>query len=458
MTKLINAMPTWQKIKHKLGVFMLVLPLSALAAETNHDTQYHGDRISVDFYDMPVQAVINALATVGKTNIIVSDKVAGNITLKLNHVPWDQALSIVLDSKNLIKTTNNGVLAVMTADELADINAQKSKSQSAYEETLPLQTEYIRLHYADIKDVQKIILGESSQKAGTQAQAGLLSARGTLGVDTRTNTLIIKDTADNLADIHDVLAYIDVPVDQVMIEARIVSASDKFSRELGVNFGILSNQSNLQVGGSQTTLWDMRTTDYMRRGVHRPDNLSVNLGAINPAGRIAFGILNMSDVVLDLELSAMQADNRGEVISTPKVLTADKQTARISSGMQIAYQEETSSGATNSVFKEAALVLEATPSITPDGKINLKLLIKNGTPVTNLGSIAIQEDSIETRVQVEDGQTVVLGGVYRHMQGKGVKKVPFLGDLPLVGGLFRNESRMDDKEELMIFITPKLVK
>ncbi|MFA9485722.1 MULTISPECIES: hypothetical protein [unclassified Moraxella] len=181
------------------------------------------------------------------------------------------------------------------------------------------------------------------------------------------------------------------------------------------------------------------------------------MGAPNPVGRIAFGLVNLPDALLDLELSAMQADQRGEVISTPKVLTADKQTARISSGTQIAYEEETSSGATNVVFKEAALVLEATPTITPDGKITLKLNVKNGTPVSNLGAIAIQEDSLETNVIVDDGQTVVLGGIYRQNNQHGVTKVPFFGDLPIVGRLFRQDNRRDNKEELLIFVTPRLI-
>ena len=258
-----------------------------------------------------------------------------------------------------------------------------------------------------------------------------------------------------------------------MIEARIVSATDSFSKEIGVRWGILSNGAannrNLLVGGSNQTLWDLKdfdvetttvngqTVSYPKYDISRPDNLNVDLGVANPAGRIAFGLLSMSDVMLDLELSALQADNRGEVISTPKILTADKQTAKVSSGTQIPYQEASASGATTTSFKEAALSLEATPNITPDGKIGLQLLITNGTPTIINNQVAIAEDSISTNVIVEDGQTVVLGGVFKNRKSNGVDKVPFLGDLPYVGRAFRKDVRNNAKEELLIFVTPKLI-
>ena len=258
-----------------------------------------------------------------------------------------------------------------------------------------------------------------------------------------------------------------------MIEARIVSATDSFSKEIGVRWGILSNGAannrSLLVGGSDQTLWDLKdfdvetttvngqTVSYPSYDISRPDNLNVDLGVDNPAGSIAFGLLSLSDVMLDLELSALQADNRGEVISTPKVLTADKQTAKVSSGTQIPYQEASASGATTTSFREAALSLEATPNITPDGKIGLQLLITNGTPLFTNGIVAINEDSISTNVIVEDGQTVVLGGVFRNRTNNNVDKVPFLGDLPYIGRAFRKEVRNNNKEELLIFVTPKLI-
>ena len=258
-----------------------------------------------------------------------------------------------------------------------------------------------------------------------------------------------------------------------MIEARIVSASDTFSKEIGVRWGILSNGAannrTLLVGGSNQTITDLKdftiesttingqTVTYPKYDISRPENLNVDLGVTNPAGRIAFGLLSMSDVMLDLELSALQADNRGEVISTPKILTTDKQTAKVSSGTQIPYQEAAASGATSTSFKEAALSLEATPNITPDGKIGLQLNITNGTPTIINGQVAISEDSISTNVIVEDGQTIVLGGIFRNRTSNGVEKVPFLGDLPYVGQAFRRTMRNNDKQELLIFVTPKLI-
>jgi len=300
-----------------------------------------------------------------------------------------------------------------------------------------------------------------------------LSNRGTVTVDERTNTLIIKDVAESIENIHKLIGKIDIPVRQVMIEARIVSATDSFSKEIGVRWGILSNGAannrNLLVGGSNQTLWDLKdfdvetttvngqTVSYPKYDISRPDNLNVDLGVANPAGSIAFGLLSMSDVMLDLELSALQADNRGEVISTPKILTADKQTAKVSSGTQIPYQEASASGATTTSFKEAALSLEATPNITPDGKIGLQLVITNGTPTIINNQVAIAEDSISTNVIVEDGQTIVLGGVFKNRSSNGVDKVPFLGDLPYIGRAFRRDVRNNSKEELLIFVTPKLI-
>ena len=321
--------------------------------------------------------------------------------------------------------------------------------------------------------------GSSGGSSGTSGANSvdnntLLSNRGTVTVDERTNTLIVKDVAASIENIHKLIGKIDIPVRQVMIEARIVSATDSFSKEIGVRWGILSNGAannrNLLVGGSNQTLWDLKdfdvetttvngqTVSYPKYDISRPDNLNVDLGVANPAGSIAFGLLGISDFMLDLELSAMQADNRGEVISTPKILTADKQTAKVSSGTQIPYQEASASGATTTSFKEAALSLEATPNITPDGKIALQLNITNGTPIRSLdGQVAIAEDSVSTNVIVEDGQTIVLGGVFKNSKSNGVDKVPFLGDLPYIGRAFRRDVRNNSKEELLIFVTPKLI-
>ena len=439
----------------------------------------------MEFQDVEIRSVLDILAQFTEMNIVASDSVAGNITLRLINVPWDQALDIILKSKNLGKRENGNVILVAPSTELAEQEARELEAQQAVQSYAPLRTEYIRLSYAKAQDVLTLI----SQGSGSSGSSGiggtsgltnrgndnntLLSDRGTVTIDKRTNTLIVKDVANSIENIRTLISKIDIPVRQVMIEARIVSATDSFSKEIGVRWGILSNGAannrSLLVGGSDQTLWDLKdfdvetttvngqTVSYPSYDISRPDNLNVDLGVDNPAGSIAFGLLSLSDVMLDLELSALQADNRGEVISTPKVLTADKQTAKVSSGTQIPYQEASASGATTTSFREAALSLEATPNITPDGKIGLQLLITNGTPLFTNGIVAINEDSISTNVIVEDGQTVVLGGVFRNRTNNNVDKVPFLGDLPYIGRAFRKDVRNNNKEELLIFVTPKLI-
>ncbi|WP_352288419.1 type IV pilus secretin PilQ family protein [Psychrobacter sp. GW64-MNA-CIBAN-0177] len=451
-----------------------------LREPTLEERVYSGEALSMEFQDVEIRSVLDILAQFTDMNIVASDSVAGNITLRLINVPWDQALDIILKSKNLGKRENGRVILVAPATELAEQEARELEAQQAVESYAPLRTEYIRLSYAKAQDVLTLISkgrgssgGSNTGNANSSANNTLLSNRGTVTVDERTNTLIIKDVADSIENIHKLISKIDIPVRQVMIEARIVSATDSFSKEIGVRWGILSNGAannrSLLVGGSNQTLADLKdfdietttvngqTVSYPSYDISRPDNLNVDLGVANPAGSIAFGLLSMSDVMLDLELSALQADNRGEVISTPKILTADKQTAKVSSGTQIPYQEASASGATTTSFKEAALSLEATPNITPDGKIGLQLVITNGTPTIINNQVAIAEDSISTNVIVEDGQTIVLGGVFKNRTTNGVDKVPFLGDLPYVGRAFRRDVRSNSKEELLIFVTPKLI-
>ena len=448
-----------------------------LREPTIEEKVYTGEALSMEFQDVEIRSVLDILAQFTDMNIVASDSVSGNITLRLINVPWDQALDIILKSKNLDKRSNGNVILVAPATELAAQEAQELEAQQAVKSFAPLRTEYIRLSYAIASAVEDLISeGSGARSTGSSAidsNTSLLSDRGTVTVDERTNTLIVKDTADSIENIRELIAKIDIPVRQVMIEARIVSASDTFSKEIGVSWGILSDGAatnrNVLIGGSQQTLWDLKdfdvetttvngqTVSYPSYDISRPDNLNVDLGVTNPAGQIAFGLLNLSGVTLDLELSALQADNRGEVISTPKILTADKQTAKVSSGTQIPYQEASASGATTTSFKEAALSLEATPNITPDGKIGLQLNITNGTPTIINNTVAISQDAISTNVIVEDGQTVVLGGVFQNRISNEVEKVPFLGDLPYIGRAFRKDVRSNDKQELLIFVTPKLI-
>ena len=446
-------------------------PPKRLREPTIEERTYSGAPLSLEFQDVSVRTILEVLAQHTNTNIVASDSVSGNITLRLINVPWDQALDIILKSKNLDKRVNGNVIWVAPAAELAKQEADELKAQQEKKVLDPLRTEYIRLNYAKAENVRTLIEAGRATSDRSSGNTSLLTDRGTVTIDARTNTLIVKDTAETISNIRDLISKIDIAVKQVMIEARIVSATDTFSKELGVKWGILSqgaaSNRNLLVGGNLSTIDKLKTyttatnadgTTYpVYSGLTAANNLSVNLGATNAAGSIAFGLLSISDLLLDLELSAMQADNKGEVISSPKVLTADKQTAKIMSGTQIPYQEASASGATSTSFIEAALSLEVTPNITPEGRIGMDLSIENGSPTIINGATAVSKDSIKTNVVVDDGQTVVLGGVFKNTLGNDVTKIPFLGDLPYVDRFFKRTSKTNNKQELLIFVTPKLV-
>lgn len=458
-----------------------VTPAQNLTQPTLEERVYTGEPLSMEFQDVEVRSVLDILAQFTEMNVIASDSVSGSITLRLINVPWDQALDIILKSKGLDKRTNGNVILVAPATELAEQERKELEAQQAVQTFAPLRTEYIRLSYATAQNIFRLI---SEGRGATSSNnpnhnnnldnGSLLSPRGTVTVDERTNTLIVKDVSESIRNIRALIEKIDVPVKQVMIEARIVSATESFGREMGVKWGILSNGAatnrNLLVGSNLGTVNSLKnftvesttvggkTINYPKYDVSISDNLNVDLGVGSAAGRIAFGLLSMSDLLLDLELSAMQADGRGEVISTPKVLTSDKQKASIVSGTQIPYQEASASGATSTSFKEAALSMEVTPNITPEGKIGLQLVINNDAPrQLATGEYAIDKNSINTNVVVDDGQTMVLGGVFRNTLSNAEDKVPFLGDLPYVGNLFKRKARSNNKEELLIFVTPKLI-
>lgn len=441
-------------------------PPKKLRQPTLEERTYTGAPISLDFQNIDVRQVLSILGQHTNTNIVASDSVNGNVTLRLINVPWDQALDIILKSKGLDKRVNGDVVWVGPTAELAKDEADVLKAIKDKEELEPIRTEYIRLNYAKAEDIRTMI--ESNRSSGNRGDTtSLLTGRGAVTIDARTNTLIIKDTSASISNIRDLINKIDIPVKQVMIEARIVNATDTFSKEMGVKWGILSSgvnkNKNLIVGASDQTLWDLKTptvnstTGQATYSITRPQNLNVNLGAKNPAGSIAFGLLSISDLILDLELSAMQADNKGEIISSPKVLTTDKQKAKIMSGTQIAYQEASASGATSTSFKDAVLSLEVTPNITPEGRVGMDLTVTNNEANFSTNPPSINTRSIQTNVVVDDGQTVVLGGIFENTIGNRTTKVPFLGDLPYVNRLFKRTEKVNNKQELLIFITPKLV-
>ena len=454
-----------------------VTPAQNLTQPTLEERVYTGEPLSMEFQDVEVRSVLDILAQFTEMNVIASDSVSGSITLRLINVPWDQALDIILKSKGLDKRTNGNVILVAPATELAEQERKELEAQQVVETFAPLRTEYIRLSYATAQNIFKLISegrGANTSTNNNLDKGSLLSPRGTVTVDERTNTLIVKDVSESIRNIRALIEKIDVPVKQVMIEARIVSATESFGREMGVKWGILSNGAatnrNLLVGSNlgavnslknftvESTTVGGKIVNYPKYDVSISDNLNVDLGVRSAAGRIAFGLLSMSDLLLDLELSAMQADGRGEIISTPKVLTSDKQTASIISGTQIPYQEASASGATSTSFVTAALSMQVTPNITPEGKIGLQLSINNDAPrQMPTGEYAIDTDSIKTNVVVDDGQTMVLGGVFRNTLSNAENKVPFLGDLPYVGNLFKRKVRSNNKQELLIFVTPKLI-
>ena len=444
---------------------------------------YTGNKISLDFQDIEVRRVLQLLADFTGINMVAADTVQGNITLRLKDVPWDQALDIVLKTKNLDKRRNGNVIWIAPVSELIKAEEEEAKAIAQSVKLAPLQTEYIQLSYAKAADIEKLITqgknsGSGNSSSGSNNNAdplgdsvgSLLSPRGTVSTDPRTNTLIINDTSQKIDQIRKMVDLLDVSVKQVMIEARIVSASTDFTKEMGVKWGVLSqgitNNRNLLVGGSDTTLWNLREPEKdselggYKYTIERPDNLNVDLGATAVgASRIAFGLISLSDFMLDLELSAVQADGYGEVISTPKVMTADKQTAKIEAGTQIPYATSSGNNGPKTEFINATLSLDVTPSITPEGKVMMKLNITKDSPgpATPTGQLTINKNAIDTNVLVDNGETVVLGGIFEETSNNSQTKVPFLGDIPYLGKLFRRDSKTENKRELLIFVTPRIV-
>lgn len=442
---------------------------------------YTGKKISLDFQDIEVRRVLQLLADFTDINMVAADSVQGNITLRLKEVPWDQALDIVLKTKNLDKRRNGNVIWIAPVAELIKAEEEEAKALKQSVALAPIQTEYMQLSYAKAADIEKLITqnksasgsGSSNGTSNNDDRESLLSSRGSISIDARTNTIIVNDTQPFIDKIRNMVDLLDVQVKQVMVEARIVRATTDFTKEMGVKWGILSqgitNNNHLLVGGSDTTLWDLREPEFdSERGgftydIQRPDNLNVDLGVTSQgASRIAFGLISLSDFMLDLELSALQADGYGEVISTPKVLTADKQKATVASGSQIPYQSSEGGGAnavSTTEFIDATLSLDVTPSITPDGKVQMELNITSdsaGNP-TPTGQLTINKNQINTNVLVDNGETVVLGGIFEQETRNAQTKVPFLGDLPYLGRLFRKDVKSDNKRELLIFVTPRIV-
>lgn len=447
--------------------------------EKKKDFEYTGEKLSLDFQDIEVRAVLQIIADFTELNLVASDTVQGRITLRLQNVPWDQALEMVLKNKGLDKRQVGNVLMVAPAAEIAERERQEITTKKQLEELAPLRTEYIRVRYANAKEMFELFRGEQGGgggggggQGGSRATGSVLSERGQGVVDERTNSIIITDTAERIEAFKLLVEQIDIPIRQVMIEARIVIANTDFERELGIRWGGVGYNANrnrvIDFAGSQDGLDDEEGTHPSRwfnpgeddddNTLNLTENNVVDLAVTDPYASAAIGILTDS-TYLDLELSALENSGYAEIVSQPKVITSDKQLAIIKSGKEIGYQETAPSGGTTTGFREAVLKLEVTPQITPDNRIIMDLIVWKDSvaAVEKSGRPTLDITRLQTKVLVNNGQTVVLGGVFSLEGTKGENKVPVLGDIPYLGRLFKKTVDNQFKTELLIFVTPKLM-
>lgn len=435
---------------------------------------YSGDRLSLNFQDIEVRAVLQLLADFTGLNLVASDTVKGNITLRLKNVPWDQALDIILKTKGLSMRQTGNVIMVAPTQEVAAQEKLELESQQQIEDLSPLRSEFIQVNYAKAAELAGMIKSKENN---------MLSERGNVTVDGRTNTLIVQDTTAKLDDIRKIVGRLDIPVRQVMIESRVVIANNDFARDLGVRFGVsgsvgsLHSNEMLIAGGQPGNVgiagfdkgpfgFNVDTGTPYNSGLVIPagsgmESLMVNLPALNPSGSINFLIGKVGSYLLQLELSAMQKEGRGEIVSSPRVITSDSHQATIKVGKEIPYQSSSGNLGTNVQFKEAVLQLDVTPQITPDDRIIMDLKVNKDAPdftQSIQGQPPINTRSVETSVLVDNGETVVLGGVFEREKTFQKEQVPWLGDVPVLGRLFKKEERKDNNSELLIFVTPKILK
>ena len=443
------------------------IPKKKDSAKKKDPFGYTGEKLSLNFQDIEVRAVLQLIADFTGLNMVTSDSVRGNLTLRLKNVPWDQALDIILKTKGLAMRKTGNVILVAPNQEISAQERLELEAQKQVEELAPLKTDIIQINYAKAADIAELL----------KTKGGMLSERGEVSIDKRTNNLLISDTVDRLTAAKQLITTLDIPVRQVLIESRIVIAADDFAKNLGIRFGVTDTSSpgdNLLFTSGSANATDTMSTSALSNiadtgspypiaipsgivGINQRMNVNFPVAATN-AGRIAFSLLG-SSTLLDLELSALQQEGRGEVVSNPRVITSNQKEAVIEQGTEIPYQEASSSGATSVSFKKAVLSLRATPQITPDDRIILDLKVTKdsvGQIFNNVPSIDTKQ--VETQVLMDNGDTVVLGGVYETDTREGREGVPFLSDLPFVGVLFRTTSEQSTKKELLIFVTPKIIK
>ncbi len=431
-------------------------PMSKEDIEENRKAKfgYVGEKLSLNFQDIEVRSVLQLLADFTDLNIVVSDSVQGKLTLRLKNVPWDQALDIILQTKALGKRQAGNVIMIAPAEEIANRERIELEGMKQKTELAPLRTEYFQANYAKASELAALLQSQTG---------GMLSERGSVTVDDRTNTLLINDTVDQLSEIRALVHRLDVPIRQVLIESRIVIASDDFNKDIGVRWGLNRNTARngegFALSGNGNGITNLINGDDLGR-----ERYNVNLPGSNAAGSIGIALAKLPfGTLLELELSAMQAEGTGEVISSPRVITANQHEAYIEQGVEIPYLEASSSGATSVSFRKAVLGLTVTPQITPDDRIVMDLKVNKDTVGEIFGAGALQVPSIDTRevstqVLVDNGETVVLGGVYEQTILNKVDMVPFFGNLPLIGRLFQHTTNQDDKSELLVFVTPKIIK
>ena len=451
-----------------------IKPLTASEKERQRREafKYDGEKLSLNFQDIEVRSVLQLIADFTDLNLVASDTVTGRITLRLQSVPWDQALDLILKTKGLDKRQVGNVLLVAPADEIAAREKQELEAQKQLASLAPLRTEYISINYARAEQLQTLI----TSRGGADGSS-LVSERGSVTVDQRTNTLIVQDTADSLEDIRDLIQRLDVPVQQVLIEARVVVASTNVADEFGVRWGglgwtdsLYSDGESVAISGRHTSLRELHYANIDRDDdgslgefeefdEEQNNDLIVDMGVESTdATRFSIGFTSLDSGLIELELSALESEGHGELVATPKVLTADQQPAVIASGQQVPFNVSTASGATAVEFIEAELRLEVTPQVTPEGDVIMQLKVNNDSLGTDLDNPAINTNRVETTVLVNDGETVVLGGIFQQEKVNSTIKTPFLGDIPWLGALFRKKVNRDNKQELLIFITPRLVK
>lgn len=416
--------------------------------------EYKGQPISLNFQDIPIRTVLQIIADHNGFNLVTSDSVAGNVTLRLDGIPWDQALDIVLRVKGLDRRMEGNILMVAPTEELASREARELEARQQVEQLEPLFSDFLQINYAKAADLAGLL---------SNKDATLLSSRGSVVVDERTNTILIKDTARNIESVRRLIERLDIPVRQVLIESRIVTVNDNVTDELGIRWGFSDQQSSS--GGNRGVSGNASGANNISTG-NLPaldDRWNVNLPVSNPAGSIAFHVARLADgTLLDLELSALEQENKGEVIASPRITTSNQKEARIEQGVEIPYVQAASSGATTVEFKKAVLSLTVTPQITPDNKIILDLVItqntRGETVQTPTGpATAIDTQQIMTQVLADNGETIVLGGIYQQQIVSTVSKVPLLGDIPYLGVMFRNKRELNEKSELLIFVTPRIL-